>query len=231
MTGELPSSIVADTCFIGRSGGAVKTLGGFKKGHHHVPDAANATTNAFLGKLCAEELQAEAETLFRDVRAGLGYKRREISLSAASASAVLTARDFVVEMVYVLEERDPSRYSTVTTLRGMRDAALARREEFARIFARRFSELAFPLKRGVRVEAVIDAIEVLGGRDGLTVDYPSDYRECVIVVAGVDAKVRCTGAALEMVFPTAGAPAELIDAFAAVRSAFALSKPLAGLIE
>ena len=42
----------------------VKTLGGFKKGHHTVPDAVNATTNAFLGKLCAGELAADGETLF-----------------------------------------------------------------------------------------------------------------------------------------------------------------------
>jgi hypothetical protein len=42
--------------FTGRGGGAVKQLAGFKKSHHSVPDAANATTNAFLGKLCAGEL-------------------------------------------------------------------------------------------------------------------------------------------------------------------------------
>ena len=56
MTGALPSSIIVGISFIGRSGGVVKNLGGFRKGHHTVPDAVNATTNAFLGKLCAGEL-------------------------------------------------------------------------------------------------------------------------------------------------------------------------------
>jgi hypothetical protein len=230
MTGELPSSIVAEISFIGRAGGAVKGLCGFRKGHHRVPDVTNATTNGFLGKLCANELQAEAEALFRDVRVGMSYLRKEISLHVAAPVALLTARDFAVEIVYALEERAPARYETVTTLRGLRDAQVARQEKFGHIFARRFSEISFALRRGVQVEAVIDAIEALGGRDGLAVEYPSDCRECVIAVEGVDARVRCTGAALEMVFATAGAPAGLMAALAAVRGAFAISKPLAGLI-
>jgi hypothetical protein len=49
-------------------------------------------------------------------------------------------------------------------------------------------------------------------------------------VDGVDARVRCTGAALDLVFPRAGSPGELIEAFAAVRGAFAVSRALSGLI-
>ena len=230
MTGELPSSIVREICFIGRRGGAVKTLGGFKKGFHTLPDAANPVTNGFLGKICERELAAEAETLFQAVREGLGYKRKEVALSVASPGAVLTAKDFAVEIFYALEEREPARYAVTMTLRELRSAELARREEFSRIFSRRFSEISFALKKGARVEAVIDAIEGLDGARGLAVSYPSDCRECVIGVEGVDARVRCTGAALEVVFPRGGAPAELIEAFAQVRGAFAISKVLGGLI-
>lgn len=230
MTGELPSSIVADICFLGRSGGAVKALEGFKKGHHRIPDAANATTHAFLGKLCAAELARDAETLFQDVRTALAYKRKDIALSVASPLAVLTAKDFTVEISYALDESDPGRYAVLTTLRGLTSHELARTENLNRVFARRFAEISFNLKKGAQVEAVIDAIENLEGRDGLSVEYPSDCRECTIAVADIAAKVRCTGASLEMVFPRPGSPAELIEAFAAVRSAFAITKVLSGLI-
>jgi len=230
MTGELPSSIIAGIGFIGRGGGAVKALGGFKKGHHTVPDAANAVTNAFLGKICEGELAAEAEGLFQAVRAGLGYKRRDAALNVAGPGAVLTAKDFTVEILYALEEGDAARYAVTTTLRELRNAELARTEEFSAIFARRFSEISFALKKGVRVEAVVDAIEALDGGGGLRVSYPSDCRECEIGVDGVEARVRCTGVALEVVFPCGGAPCELMAAFAEVRGAFAISKVLAGLI-
>lgn len=230
MAETLPSRVIASIAFVGRSGGQVKTLAGFKKGHHTLPDAANATTNAFLGKICATELGEEAERLFQEVRAALAYKRKDLTLSLATPLAVLTAKDFVVEIFFQLEENDPARYSTTITLRELSDMDLARREEFARVFSGKFTEIVFALKKGSRVEGVIDAIEALDGEGGLSVEYPSDYRDCTIRVEGVDAEVRCTGATLEVVFPRGAAPAELIEAFAAVRDAFQISKALRGLI-
>ena len=55
-TAEHPHQFVSRISLVGRSHGMVKSLAGFKKQHHTVPDAVNATTTAFLGKLCAGEL-------------------------------------------------------------------------------------------------------------------------------------------------------------------------------
>jgi hypothetical protein len=230
MADELPSHVVASIAFVGRSGGQVKTLGGFKKGHHTLPDAANAVTNAFLGKICAAELTEEAERIFQSVRSGLGYKRKDIALSVTAPIATLTAKDFTVEIVYALDESEATRYSVTTTLRELRDAEFARRDVVCEIFSGAFSEICFGLLKGAGVEAVIDAIESLEGEGGLTVNYPSDYRDCSIRVEGVDAEVRCTGATLDVIFARSGAPAELIEAFASVREAFQINKTLSGLI-
>ena len=230
MPDELPSRVITGIAFVGRSGGAVKELNGFRKGRHSLPDAANAVTNAFLGRICSEELADEAEQLFQAVRTGLGYKRAQIGLNVTAPVALLTAKDFAVEIAYALEERDASRYAVTTTLRELRDATIVQHEALARVFAGRFSEISFGLKKGARVEAVIDAIEALDPDSALTVDYPSDYRDCVIRVEGVAAEVRCTGATLEVVFPRGGSPAELMEAFATVREAFQISKTLRGLI-
>jgi hypothetical protein len=230
MTGELPSSIIADISFIGRAGGMVKTLGGFKKGHHTLPDAANATTNAFLGKICAGELAARAEVLFQRVRSELGYKRKDVSLSLAGPIAVLMAKDFTVEIAYALEDAAPARYAVTSTLRGLRNADLARTEEFSAIFTRAFSEISFGLRKGARIEDMVDAIEALDEDSGLTVTYPADCHECSIAVAGLDARVRCTGTTLDIVFPLPGAPRELMTEFATVRTAFGVSRELAAMI-
>lgn len=208
----------------------VKALRGFKKAHHTVPDAANAITNAFLGKICEAELAEEAEKLFQAVRTALDYKRRDIALTVASPLATLTARDFTVEILYELEEANPARYAVTTTLHDLGSAELARQADFDGVFRGRFSGIAFLLKKGARVEAVIDAIEGLEGKSDLSVVYPSDCHDCTIRVEGVDAMVRCTPATLEVIFPRAGSPAELIDAFSAVRDAFQISKALSGLI-
>jgi hypothetical protein len=226
---DLPSSIIAEIAFIGRGGGQVKTLRGFKKGHHTVPDDANATTNAFLGKICAGELGDEAETLFQAVRTGLGYKRKDVTLSVASPLAVLTAKDFTVEILYALSEGEAARYTTSTTLGRLRSTDLARTPEFAAVFARRFTELSFGFRKSARVESIVDAIEAVE-EGGLTVSYPSDCSECEISIPDVEARVRCTSAALDIVFPRAAGPAELIEQFATVRNAFGISKTLAGLL-
>ena len=230
---EDPSAFVQHVRFVGRSGGLVKTLRGFKKSHHTVPDAVNATTTAFLAKLCADELAEEAEGIFQQARATFSYKRKEISLDVASPNAVLAAKDFTFELAYELAESDPASYAVVRSLHGLRGADFAATAECETVFARQFAELAFVLTKGAPVEAVIDAVEGLEGGGSLTVEYPSDCRDCTLAVAGVSAVVRFDGSELAMVFPRSGSPGELLAGFLLVREAFVLTKKpvLAGLLK
>jgi hypothetical protein len=223
---------VSRISLVGRGSGLVKNLAGFRKQHHTVPDAVNAATTAFLGKLCTTELAEEAENFFQRSKAALGYRRTDLTLEVVSPAAVLTARDFTFELVYELEKTDPASYVVVRTLHSLRDDELVARPAFNELFATTFTGMVFGLAKGVKVEAVVDAVEARGGEDGLAVNYPSDCRHCVLQVDGVAAEVICDGAMLEMRFPKPGSPAELVEAFAAVRSAFALTRNrvLAGLL-
>jgi hypothetical protein len=230
--GDDPHKFVAQVSLVGRSHGLVKTLGGFRKQHHTVPDAVNATTTAFLAKLCGPELAEEGERFYQTARAALGYKRTELSLEIAGAMARLVTKDFNLEIGYALEKSDPASYVVVRTLRSLRRMECAEREEFDQLFAGVFSGIVFALRKGVRVEDVIDAVEALEEDSELTVSYPSDCRACTLMVEGVRAAVICDGGTLEMQFPRNGSPRELMAAFIAVRSAFALTKNrvLAGLL-
>jgi len=221
---EPPQPFVSRLSLVGRRTGRVKALAGFKKQHHTVPDAVNAATSAFLGKLCAGELATEGEQWFQRTKAAFAYKRADLTLEVTSPAAVLAAKDFTLEIVYALEALDPAGYGVTHTLHSLSSGELMERAEFDDLFARMFDGMVFGLTKGTRVEAVIDAVEAQAGVGGLTVSYPSDCRHCVLAVAGVAAEVVCDGATLEMRFPRPGSPRELVTAFAAVRSAFALSK-------
>jgi hypothetical protein len=229
---EHPHQFVSKISLVGRSSGLVKTLAGFKKQHHTVPDAVNAATSAFLGKLCAAELAAEGEKFFQRSKAALGYLRKDLSLEVTSPSAVLTAKDFTLEIAYALQSGNPAGYDVTRTLHNVDNGELVSLPEFNELFAAVFGGIVFGLTKGARVEAVIDAVEEKGGAGGLTVSYPSDCRHCVLAVEGVSAEVICDGATLEMRFPRNGSPRELVESFATVRSAFALTKDrvLAGLL-
>lgn len=219
-----PHKYVSRISLVGRSRGTVKSLAGFKKQQHTVPDAVNAATTAFLGKLCAGELAAEGEQLFQRTKAALGYKRADLALEVISPNAVLTAKDFTLEIAYALETGDPASYGITRTLHSLRSGELVGQAEFNELFGAMFSGITFILAKNVRVEAVVDAVEAGAGEDGLSVHYPSDCRHCVLSVDGVAAEVLCDGATLELRFPRHGSPADLVATFAAVRAAFALTK-------
>ncbi|MBC8041161.1 MAG: hypothetical protein H7Y06_11505 [Opitutaceae bacterium] len=231
-----PRSFISQVSLVGRGGGAFKTLRGFDKSRHTVPDAVNNATSGFLAKLCAPELSEEAEEFFQRAKAAMAYKRKDVGLDVTSPVAVLAAKDFTLEIAYALEAGDPSSYAITRTLHSIKNGGLLRVEEFNGLFSDQFSAIAFALKKGVRVEAVIDAVEGLEGdadaEGKLRVDYPSDYRDCTLSVTGIAAAVVCDGATLEMRFEKNGSPRELVEAFAAVRKAFALTKDraLAGLL-
>lgn len=227
-----PETFVSRVRLVGSGGdGTVKTLPGFKKGRHAVPDAVSPATLAFFARLCGGVLADEAEEWFQRARGELGYKRKELTLEVASPVAVLTAVDFTFEIEYALDEREPATYTITKTLHELEAGRLGA-SSFEALFAGQFSEIVFDLSKGVSVEEVIDAVEELDGANGMAVDYPSDYRECTLTVDEVEAAVVCDGTSLAMRFPRAGGPMELVEAFGAVRQAFALSKKsvLAGLL-
>lgn len=210
----------------------MKNLGGFRKQHHTLPDAVNAATSAFLAKLCAGELAEEGEAMFQRVRTAFGYKRAELSLDVATPHAVLTARDFVLEIDYALAESEPTEFVVARTLHSLASPDVLERPALDEIFAAAFGAIVFGLGKGVRVDAVIDAVEELPPGAPLQVNYPSNCAHCVLSVGGVAAEVMCDGSTLEMRFPRNGSPRELAREFLAVRAAFALTKNrvLAGLI-
>jgi hypothetical protein len=229
---EFSPTTLAALHLSGRSMGVVKRLQGFRKDRHTVPDAINSATQAFFARLCADELAEEGEQWFQRAKAALEYKRRDLTLTLGSASAELTAKDFAFEISWALKVDDPGEYVITRTLRDFTAAEFVLGAGCHEVFAGTFTDIVFTLKRGVAVEAVIDAVEALPDSSAMTVSYPANAAECTLLVTGVDATVRCTGATLELIFPRAGSPRELIEAFGRVRSAFRFTQDaaLAGLL-
>ena len=226
---ENPFSKISQIRLTGTSGGAIKSLRGYDKSRHTLPDSVNAATTGFLHKLCATELAEEAETLFQNARAALSYKRAAITLDLAPGLATVVTRDFTWELAYALEPAEPARYTLTRGLQNLRSADLVQLPAFDALFASQFDAVVFDLARGVRVEALVDAIEALDPEPAddvpvLRVDYPSDCSRCELTVPGVAARVECDGASLTLRLPRAGSPAACLAEFEAVRAAFRLSK-------
>jgi hypothetical protein len=224
-SGAADPKILQSLSFRGHSSGAVKTLSGFKKGFHTLPDAVTASTSAFLAKLASAELQEEAEQFFQRAKVLLNYKRKDLSLDLGTGIAVITARDFSHEIAYSLSEDEPSGFLVSRSLQGVRSPEFLSLAEADELLGGLFNEIIFALSRGAPVEQVIDAIEALEPSSaGMAVGYPSDCSHCTISVPDVEAEVRYASHELSMIFPRNAPPSQLWSAFLAVRHAFALSK-------
>lgn len=223
MSSANDAKILQSFRFAGASTGAFKSLRGFKKSHHTVPDVVNQATSAFLAKLAHEELADEGEAFFQRARVALDYKRKDLSLDVSAGTSVLTAKDFMFEITYALREGDPSEYEVKRTLHSVRSADFLSTSECDQLFPRLFNEVVFTLAKGAPVEGVIDAVEGLKG-SALEVAYPSDYRSCTLSLPDVAAQVRFDGGELAMVFAGSAPPSQLWANFLELRSAFALTK-------
>ncbi|MCC5838967.1 MAG: hypothetical protein JJT96_02495 [Opitutales bacterium] len=221
--GPLPEGQLARLVLEGVQSGEVRRLPGFRKGLHTVPDRVTPTTEAFLGKLCAPELEGEGEALFREARATFGYKRRDLSFSVSGPTGMLAARHFTLEKTYALDPSDPSLYLLTHRLAQLRGADPDLPAKLDALFPALFSTLLFPLDEAVSVEGLIDGVEALDENSPLTVDYPPDCRECTIRVPGVAAEAICNGHSLALRFPGLHGPTEIFTAFGQVRSAFLAS--------
>ena len=212
MSGTERPRVVRSLVLVGRSGGEVRQLDAFDRKRHTVPDQVNAATQAFLARLCADELAAEAEALFQSVRQQFAYRRKEIALSVDLGLARLETKDFTLDMRYELEAADPSRYCVETELSRVSSRDLLETEAFAAAVGRRFDRLRCGFAAAAQVEAVIDAIESDETGD-LAVDYPSDCAECSVRIEGLDALVVIDAQLLEIRFRRLTTAADLLSAF------------------
>jgi uncharacterized caspase-like protein len=193
----------------------VKSLTGFKKRFHHVPDSMNSTTRSFVESISSEDVDQRIESVFQDIQSGFGYKRREVKCESGK---ILTP-DFEYTVSCTQHDEDPT-LATLTEEIGNMKAEIINDERFNDVFSLHFDELVFLLDSEIEVEEVIDAIENSAVK-GLTVDYSSDASWCEISISGRKEIIRIT--AEDFIVKTVGkkSPKELIEALYEVRKGLA----------
>ncbi|MDQ8184907.1 hypothetical protein [Pelagicoccus sp. SDUM812002] len=222
--------LVSSLAIVGRTRGEVRRLAAFDKKRHTVPDRVCGATQAFLEKLCEEELTGEAEELFQAVREQFGYKRKEISLDVGAGFARLQTKDFVLEIRYELEEEDPGDYVIETSVKDVASRDLLESAPFNASVGRRFDRLRCSLSGQVSVESVIDAVEE--DESGETrVDYPSDCSNCTVTIEGVAGEVFVDGLVLEVRYGKLTSAGALMETFERIGAQFLAAAGLGSFLK
>ncbi len=225
-----PSAEVRNVHLLGAKPGNVKNLTGFRKGFHKVP--ATLPDSMFerqFGAMAEPDLDRLARELFEKLRAGRGYKRKEINLNLDSPTATLTTTDFTLDLSYAPNPADPGDYALVYDLHSIRDIAVFADGSLNDVFAGVFNRVSFSFGQTIDMEDLIDELEEAPG-GAASLRYPPDCSECTVQLAGYVGVVRVTPRQLEVVSPAGASPAELVKTFVEASEVLAANPTLERLI-
>lgn len=223
-------SLIRRISFVGTFSGAVKRLPAFDKTRHIVPKFASDRAQAFLAKLCQDELEEWGEELFSNVRQAMEYRRKDVSLNCESGVARLEAKDFVLQRSYTLDGDSPDTYLVETELLDVGGSDLLHYGPFNDCVGPLFDQMRCFFGSELSVEGLIDGVEDAEG-SGLLAEYPSTCEYCDIRLVDCNAVFRFDSASLEIRFSTFGNPGQLADAYARVAAAFEAEEALSRLIQ
>ena len=142
----------------GHGSGAIRDLGGFKKGYR-IPDAQSAAAHEFIRRAGVEEVKAHAEKIHQGIREKFGYKRREVDFGCADGAATITTPDFDVNISIRQDPADAGRYVIETDVGTVRNPDVAKTASFSELFSGYCDAVVVEFVKPISVEEKIDAIE------------------------------------------------------------------------
>lgn len=196
---------------IGRN--EIRMLGGFdKRKGHFVPEGRTEAADSFVRRLAASELEEHIREKYDQLRERMKIKRREIASSIESEGATIRTPTFDYN-VYVGQDHDDAsmarwRYELV----NIRDPSIIGDEGFNEVFRNVFNTVEVTYKgTGPDIDELVDQLEDAG----YDVDCPMDGSWCSFSLDGIDAVVRVTQGAIELVHPSPARPRNLVEGFRA----------------
>ena len=224
------SAEVGNVHLLGSKPGNVKNLSGFRKGFHKVPATLpDAMFERQFGPMAEPDLDKLARELFEKLRAGRGYKRKEINLNLDAPTATLTTSDFTLDLTYSPDPADPGDYALTYDLHSIRDIAVFGDGSLNDVFAGIFNRVSFSFGQSIDMENLIDELEDAPGGSA-SLRYPPDCSECIVQLPGYAGVVRVTPRQLEVVSPAGASPAELVKTFVEASEVLAANPTLERLI-
>ncbi len=182
--------------------GRVRRLPGFRS-FHRVPDIYNQATRAFVRKVGAERVEQTAERLYRELRLGFHYKRRDCHYTCEGGSALIRTPHFELEVDLDLDPAEPRNYRLRTWIPKLYVPAVTAEARFRSCFNAHCDRLVAEAPAPLDVAAAIDRIEAVDALDD-ALEYAPDAASAELQLDALDLHLRITPAALQ--FRLLGSP-------------------------
>lgn len=196
----------------------VKELSGFRK-HHRVP-TKEAASDSWLASLAQEDLNADLEETFANLRSGFGFKRKQLTATDPTENVGEVATPgFTYEVSISSIEDEPKMALWRRAISRISDADSVTSPEFEETFGCQFNILELALQQPVDVEDVIDEVEDCEDPN-VSVDYEKDATWCRIRFRGRSESIHVEAERIRVQSSSDIQPSELIEVFLSAHAQF-----------
>jgi hypothetical protein len=154
----------------GISGGPIKSLGGFVRSQHSVPDARNDATLRFVRKAGTPDVTEALDQIYRGLKDVMGFKRRQLVSVDDFGSASIKSPDFDVNLSLDQDPADSAKYRLVTEIAAFRRPEVLLEEPFQQLFTNHCDTVVLEFPAAINLDDKIDQLEDREGLDGTLVD-------------------------------------------------------------
>jgi hypothetical protein len=191
----------------GTETGAIRSLNGFSRGYHKVPDRLSDSADGWCNRLLADTVAEELQTLYQNAREVLHLKRKDLRKEADTLDA--PAFRYTVETGQNPE--DPSEYYIMRRLE-LRQGWAAHREALDGLFSDEFQQLVVEFdSMDDSFDALVDRLEEIAGASGGDVDDDDRHQRVTYIREGTRFTFDLEKRRLEIAFGRKSA-LELVDA-------------------
>ncbi len=220
----------ANISFISEENGTVKSLPGFIKGSHTVPNRVSHNADTFIKNIGQRLVDVEISEISQQLQKELKYTRTKIKATTDSGSGSIETHDFDYSIYIYQSESDPGIYLLSRTLEYIKNPEIINNPLFNQIFDNKFDNLRFATPKRINIIKLIDKIEELNDNDIFQVDYdPSDLSNCTISIANNNLFIFVTKDAFSFRSDIKCSPLELVEEYQITQKTLA-SSPISKML-
>ena len=183
---KLTSSIKLDRALFSYDNiGTIKTLSGFIKKNHKVPDYNSNSTERFVKDIASNEIKDIVDSTIDRIKNSFNYKRKEIVRELSFGEGRISTPDFEFYVSINQSSEDPTEYIERLELYNITSLEIINSDEFNLVFNNYFDTIEFNFQKPINFNDLIDEVEALNNKN-IGITYPPDCSYCKISIAGID---------------------------------------------
>jgi hypothetical protein len=214
--------------FRGEAHASVKSLRGFQK-NFRLPESASPAAQKMINRLATEDLKADIEDRYNDIREHLGIKRKDLESSIGTDGVAFIRSptfDYIVSVS--INPDEPTSLIWRREVCQITDPDMLRAPGFRTVFGNYLDSLQFDFEKPIDVAALVDRIED-DPPPGVKVRVAADGSRCDVSVQGFAGSIHVERGTLKIVGRPGQSPDSLVEQFFAFHTQFGSKKGLPAL--